>query len=450
MRKLRVWLLLLLLGIVGHLAAADITGKQIYIPKELQDNDFNDDSSTWSYARSRLTPNFVIFWEKGFGDDVSSPPDLEGHRMSFDLDNLCERLESFYAYYYHTLGFARPGSLCDKYRMMVIVSYSLEGTAYGGDYDGVIGALWVAPNRIQDRTLNCIAHELGHCFQSQIMCDGEGEAWGGSGFFEMTSQWMLWQVNPNWIGSETYHWDAFCQHTHHAYLSFENIYRSPYIIEYWGMKRGLTSIADLYRAGKRGEDPVITYKCLYGLSQATFVDEMYEATARIVNLDYPRCWELTRPYACRMATPVDTLSSGWLRPDSAFLPENYGFNVFPIDLKAHRGRRISVSFRGDDTNALYRYGFVAIDADGNTSYSHATPSDRTMERRAKGTIHFRATRSTQKLFFVVLAAPWEHPTPQRHMHQLEMTDAPVPTIPTDRERPLPRPDATYGYSFRIR
>lgn len=133
MRKLKVWLLLLLLGIVGHLAAADITGKQIYIPKELQDNDFNDDSSTWSYARSRLTPNFVIFWEKGFGDDVSSPPDLDGHRMSFDLDNLCERLESFYAYYYHTLGFARPGSLCDKYRMMVMVSYSLEGTAYGGD-----------------------------------------------------------------------------------------------------------------------------------------------------------------------------------------------------------------------------------------------------------------------------------------------------------------------------
>lgn len=32
----------------------------------------------------------------------------------------------------------------------------------------------------------------------------------------------------------------------------------------------------------------------------------------------------------------------------------------------------------------------------------------------------------------------------------KLTDAPVPTIPTDRERPLPRPDATYGYSFRIR
>ena len=27
--------------------------------------------------------------------------------------------------------------------MMVMINYSLEGTAYGGDYDGQIGALWI-------------------------------------------------------------------------------------------------------------------------------------------------------------------------------------------------------------------------------------------------------------------------------------------------------------------
>ena len=43
--------------------------------------------------------------------------------------------------------------------MMVMLDYSLEGTAYGGDYDGQIGALWIAPNRVQDVPLNCIAHE---------------------------------------------------------------------------------------------------------------------------------------------------------------------------------------------------------------------------------------------------------------------------------------------------
>ena len=88
------------------------------------------------------------------------------------------KLESFYTYFYHTLQFAKQGSKCDKYRMMVMINYSLEGTAYGGDYDGQIGALWITPNRVQDEKLNCIAHELGHSFQSQITCDGQGEAWG--------------------------------------------------------------------------------------------------------------------------------------------------------------------------------------------------------------------------------------------------------------------------------
>ena len=82
--------------------------------------------------------------------------------MKVDLPGLKEKLENFYAYFYHTLQFARQGSKCDKYRMMVMINYSLEGTAYGGDYDGQIGALWITPNRVQDEKLNCIAHELGH------------------------------------------------------------------------------------------------------------------------------------------------------------------------------------------------------------------------------------------------------------------------------------------------
>lgn len=49
----------------------------------------------------------------------------------------------------------------------------------------------------------------------------------------MTSQWMLWQVNPEWITDEKYHWDAFMKLTHKAYLHLENIYHSPYVLEYW-------------------------------------------------------------------------------------------------------------------------------------------------------------------------------------------------------------------------
>ena len=404
--KPRVQFVKLFLLLVASLALMSF--KQIYIPRDLQDNDFNNPESRWCYAHSRLTDNFVIFWEKGFGDDLSSPPDLEGHRMSVDLDNLCERLEAFYRNYYDTLGFAHKGSLCDKYRMMVMLNYSLEGTAYGGDYDGVIGALWLAPNRIQDRTLNCIAHELGHCFQSQIMCDGEGEAWGGCGFFEMTSQWMLWQVTPNWIGSERYHWDAFCKNTHKAYLSIENIYRSPYIIEFWGMKRGLTAIGDLYRAGKRGEDPVITYKRLYNLSQEAFCDEMYDAVCHIVNLDYPRCWELTRPFACQMTTELDALDDGWYAPSQTNIPEDFGFNVVPLVLPTS-GKKLTATLHTDVPveQGGFRCGFVVVDKDGHSTYSPM----KTLNSKSKSLkLSYKLPFDSAKAFLVVMAAPACYPT----------------------------------------
>ena len=129
--------------------------------------------------RMACTPNVVCFWEKGFGDDLSKAPDLNGQKMTVDLDNLLSRVEYFYNVYRDMMGFLQPGSKADRYRMMVMINYSLEGTAYGGSYDGTIGALWVAPNRIQDNTLNCIAHELGHCFQIQISSDGKSQGMGG-------------------------------------------------------------------------------------------------------------------------------------------------------------------------------------------------------------------------------------------------------------------------------
>ena len=69
---------------------------------------------------------------------------LEGKPMGFNLANLRDRVQSFYTFFRDTLQFSLPGSKCDQYKMMVMVMYSLDGTAYGGTYDNFIGALWVA------------------------------------------------------------------------------------------------------------------------------------------------------------------------------------------------------------------------------------------------------------------------------------------------------------------
>ena len=119
--------------------------KLIYLPDSLRPFNLNDDRAEWSWRHSAQTQNLVFFWQQGFGNDPYHAPALKGQPMSFNLGNLQVRLEHFYHYFRDTLQFSLPGSLCDRYKMMVMVNYSLDGTAYGGTYDDFIGALWVSP-----------------------------------------------------------------------------------------------------------------------------------------------------------------------------------------------------------------------------------------------------------------------------------------------------------------
>lgn len=383
-------------------------GKEIYIPKDLKENDFTNADSKWSYARMAYTDNIVVFWEKGFGDDLSSPPPLEGHDMSVDLSNLLDKLESFYHFYRDELKFILPGSKSERYRMMVMLNYSLEGTAYGGDYDGTIGALWIAPNRVKDKTLNCIAHELGHSFQSQIMADDAGECWGGGGIFEMTSQWMLWNVNPNWVTDENYHWKGFCEHFNKRFLDGENIYHSPYVLEYWSYKHGKTIIADLFRDGRRGEDPASTYMRMFNLTPSMMADEMLDCYSRLITFDFPRVKSTHKQYACQLITPVEKTNSGRktiIRPMSDKLPCIYGFNVIELPLSA---KTKSVEFKSEsaDSKDGYKYGIVMVDKNMNATYFPT--SDKTANR-----LKYKTHDNISHVYFVVTGYPKEKYEPFR-------------------------------------
>ena len=387
-------------------------GKALYIPEEWEGQDPNDPESQWSYHRMYCTDNVAIFWQKGFGADPAEAPELGGQPMTWDLQNLADNLERFYKCYQDEMGFIEKGSIADKYRMICHVRYDLEQTAYGGDVDSTIGALWVTPGRIQDSRLNCIAHELGHSFQSQIMADGTGQAWGGSPFFEMTSQWMLWHVNPEWQTTEKYHWDAWNTLTHKAFLHFENMYHSPYVIEDWASRHGVGLIADLYREGRIGEDPVMTYKRHFNMSQKQFNDEMWNACCHFVNWDYERIWAESRPYANKNVTKLEPAGEGWQRVSKDNCPEDYGFNAIPVEVP-QRGKTVNIDFRGeagldgfnDEHKELsgWRYGFLAVGEDGHSIYCP-------MYSAASGTATFTAPvdQNLQYLWFVVMGAPSEH------------------------------------------
>lgn len=404
------------LGFAALSACAQSSSKKVYIPQDLRQYQFEADTGRWCWKHSSQTPNLIFLWEKGFGDDLSKAPTLEGKPMTVNLDNLEKRVEQFYTYFRDTLKFTLPGSKADRYKMMVMINYSLEGTAYGGTYDDFIGALWVSPNRIQDAKLNCLAHELGHSFQAQIQADSVGQAWGGCGFFEMTSQWMLWQVNPDWVTDENYHLEAFKKLTHKAFLHGENIYHSPYVIEYWAEKRGLPSIARLYREGKVGEDPVMTYKRMYGLSQQAFNDEMFQCYQHLVNFDFKHAVKETRPYACSFDTPLQSLQDGWQSPKGS-IPEDYGFNVIPLPVD----KKIKVEFKGQ-SDCDYRYGLVGITTSGQSVYG-------AMHQEAHAVIGLKqkSREPFKHLFLVVMGAPREHVMLQKQ-----------------------QPTRQYNYSFRVK
>ena len=68
---------------------------EIYKPQEFGDMDYEDDSSTWSFDRSRESEHFIIFWDAKYNDlDPGSTSIPEQYRVN--IDNLLEKAEVFY------------------------------------------------------------------------------------------------------------------------------------------------------------------------------------------------------------------------------------------------------------------------------------------------------------------------------------------------------------------
>ena len=203
--------------------------------------------------------------------------------------------------------------------------------------------------------------------------------------------------------------------THKAFLHVDNIYHSPYVLEYWGVKHGLPIIAEMFRQGLKGEDPVITYKRMNEMTQEQFNDEMMDVYLHLVNLDYDRVYDLTRQWANSFAPFKANLKedgSGWLQVVKEACPENYGFNAIKLKVP-EAGQVVEVYFKGlseatgynmiNADKAGWRYGFVGVTTEGKSVLG-------TVGRDAEGQISF-TTPSDVKLSYlwlVVMGAPTEH------------------------------------------
>ena len=392
-------------------------GKLIYIPDELQSNDFTKEESQWSYYRMDYSDNFIVFWEKGFG---SNPFTVTDQALRVDIKDLLEKAELFYDVNVNKLKFVETGkSNTDKYRMMIFLKYQSEWLATGSGYDDVVGALWVNPSTCQP-VGSTIAHEVGHSFQYQTYCDnptsgcgwrygfGENEE-GGNCFWEQCAQWQAYQI---------YHEEQFNNYNFDEYLL--SCYKHPlheapryanyFIQDYWCMKHGIEFIGKLWREARRPEDPIEAYQRITGVNQETFNDEMFDAARRFVNWDIDGIKEYGRNYVGRKQCKLIASKDGYYAIDPAECPENYGYNVIVLNVPS-AGVKVSADFVGmagadgyrkkNVDKAGWRYGFVAYLENGSCVYSD-------IFSEKEGEAIFECPNFCRKLYFVVSGAPTQH------------------------------------------
>lgn len=402
--------------------------KELYIPDTVymvpNNNNYNVDTCEFSFSRMKESPSFALFWAKEYG---ANPMENADTIKRFDVDELLKESERIYNYYVNDLKFVKKGnSITDKYKMLIYIYGGDGGTAFGGGEENKVGIFWAPAIRMSKSPYGALAHEMGHSFQYLLSTDkAKGDTSlieeGGVCFsiYEMTSQYMLWQVYPEWMTFENYHLIDFMKQTHYAFMHEINMYHSPYVLEYWANKHGLDFIGKLWQESKADEDAVMTYKRITGIDQKTFNDEIFEAACKFITWDIPRIEKVAATYANQHTCKFNSIADGWYQIDESRCPQNYGYNGIRLKLPKVK-TTVKLNFKGvagaegyraiDIEKAAWRYGFLAVRKDGSRVYSETYSN-------AIGEASFEIPENTEHLWLIVSGAPTEH-----WIHQIDGED----------------------------
>lgn len=387
--------------------------KELYIPEDVRNEPGGlSDTSEYSMSRMKQTPNLALFWSKKFGTDPMANPDS---MLRFDVDYILREGERIYTFYVNNLKFVKKGqSISDKYKLLIFIVNSKDATAYGGGMDEKIGAFWAPPVRMRKAPFGALAHEMGHSFQYILSLDRAAEkrqrGGGAPSLAEMTSQYMLWNVYPEWLTFENYHLNDYMKQTHLAFMHPSNMYHAPHFLEYWANKHGIDIVSRVWQESMQGEDPVVTYKRLTSIDQKAFNDEMFDAARRFITWDMKRIEKVAKPYTNQHFSKLDEVGEGWFRIAAGKCPQNYGYNGIKLLVPAV-GQEVVLEFKGlagtEGFNAVkvelagWRYGFLAVNSKGKRVYGKVG-SD------VNGTMKFVVPKDTKYLWLVVSGAPTEH------------------------------------------
>jgi hypothetical protein len=390
--------------------------------------DLNNESSQWCYNRSKQSDNFIVFWESGYGTNPKTTS-ISSYRV--DVDALLAIAETSFVMYRDSLKFIISGnSKTESYKMIILLYYSTTWQASGSGVDDMIGLLSLSANAAQALGVT-VAHEVGHCFQYQVKCDGHTGGWryglgnngaGGNGWWEQCAQWQAFKVLPN-EQFTNYRFSEYLSNAHKHILHESPRYANYFIQDYWTYLHGIDFIGRLWRESAFPEDPVDAYKRIAKVSQKVFNDELYDCTARFITWDIPAIRSYGKNYIdSRASSPMKlTIDSCWLI-DSSKCIENYGYNSIRLNVP-DTATTIKIYFEGKAGEAGYRslnkvyagwrYGIVALMEDGSRVYSQMRSAsfDQANMTNPKDTLIFDCPSGCSRLWLVVTGAPtihWHH------------------------------------------
>lgn len=376
--------------------------------------DINDSNNAWYIGRTRQSKDWILFWEKGYGDN---PKTFNCGNYVTDIDEILKHAETAFRFYTDSLKYLTPGrSKTDNYKMVIRLRYEpTEWEASGSGVDNIIGLLTLTPWAAPSRNWQTLYHEIGHCFQYQVHCDNNDDnGWMyapadgyGCAFWEQCAQWQAYKIMPDAQFSSEW-MDGYFNNVHKHILHESARYNNFFVHDYWCFRHGMDFIGRLWNESKRPEDAVEAYMRINGITVSEFYDEMYDCAARFATWDIPHLREYgASKIDSRPQPALNAATDGAWRIAPSVAPENTGHNIIRLNAPKN-AKTVQVRFTGlnnadgyrvkNPTAAEWRYGFVALLNDGSRVYSDM---GKTTYASPEGTLSFDCPANVAKLYMIV-------------------------------------------------
>lgn len=380
--------------------------KTVYIPSTWAYNsstqEYTEDGNSdlqWSFNRSKQSDNCIVFWQKGFG---TNPKNAD---ISFDPDAVLQVAEQCYAKNVTELGFSCSNML-NKYKLMILVSYTNDWVCYGGGYDFEVSALWIGPSAVSPAG-HSLGHEVGHSFH--YMCYAEAANYNhnssstnntgfhlnngnGQCIWEQTAQWQANQSYPELMFSESY--PLFGNNANYAFshewMRYQSYWFHYFLSDYYNDR---TIISQIWKTPMTGQtqgnatDFCQALMKLKNLTASQFYALYFDYALHCATFDFSEAASYRDNYIGRFDYHAVLVGDNKYQVAYQSAPQSTGFNV--IELNATSGSTITTKF------TALEHGCALADGDPgnyNNGTANASISAGVTNYNSAGTASYRGFR----------------------------------------------------------